>query len=100
MKWCVPLCHVDKAQQWHVCSARRRPRAALELGPFIPQQQTCGDRIGLSVPCQTRTCPVGARLRTKTSGYCDLRTDPKLIFGLRKPIAIHAEISLNMNLPE
>jgi len=32
-----------------------RPRAALELGPFIPQQQTCGDRIGLSVPCQNPT---------------------------------------------
>jgi hypothetical protein len=40
------------------------------------------------------------RFCTKTSGYSDLRTDPKLIFGLRKPIAIHAKISLNMNLPE
>ena len=54
----------------------------------------------LSASCQTRTCPVGARLRTNPSSYSDLRTDPRLLFGLRKPIAIHAEISLNMNLPE
>jgi hypothetical protein len=35
------------------------------------------------------------------SGQCDLRTVfPKVISGLRRPIAIQAAISLNMNLPE
>jgi len=35
------------------------------------------------------------------SGQFDLRTVfPKLISGLRRPIAIQAAISLNMNLPE
>jgi hypothetical protein len=34
-------------------------------------------------------------------GHCDLRTVfPKVISGLRRPIAIQAAISLNMNLPE
>jgi hypothetical protein len=42
----------------------------------------------------------GSATAALTSGYSDLRTDPRPIFGLRKPIAIHAEISLNMNLPE
>jgi hypothetical protein len=46
----------------------------------------CGSFYRHTPACQTRTCPVGARLRTKTSGYSDLGTDPKLIFGLRKPI--------------
>jgi hypothetical protein len=35
------------------------------------------------------------------SGHCDLRADfPRVISGLRRPIAIQAAISLNMNLPE
>src|SRR6476659_2246354 len=35
------------------------------------------------------------------SARCDLRTVfPKVISGLRRPIAIQAAISLNMNLPE
>jgi hypothetical protein len=35
------------------------------------------------------------------SAYCALRfVLPKLISGLRKPIAIQATISFNMNLPE
>ena len=35
------------------------------------------------------------------SGQCDLRTVfPKVISGLRRPIAIQAATSLNMNLPE
>jgi hypothetical protein len=33
--------------------------------------------------------------------YCALCTDfPKVISGLRKPIAIQAAISFNINLPE
>jgi hypothetical protein len=41
-------------------------------------------------------------LPTGTAGaYCTLRTVfPKAISGLRKPIAIHAAISFNINLPE
>jgi hypothetical protein len=31
------------------------PRAASELGPFIPQQQTCSDCGGMSVSCHERT---------------------------------------------
>jgi hypothetical protein len=27
LEWRVPLCHVRKAQQWHVCSVRRRCRS-------------------------------------------------------------------------
>jgi len=27
LEWCVPLCHVGKAQQWYVCSVRRRCRS-------------------------------------------------------------------------
>jgi hypothetical protein len=55
---------------------------------------------GLSGPFRARLGHRRREVAHKTSGYSDLRTDPKLIFGLRKPIAIHAEISLNMNLPE
>jgi hypothetical protein len=37
----------------------------------------------------------------KCLSYCALRTVfPKVISGLRKPIAIQAAISFNMNLPE
>jgi hypothetical protein len=37
----------------------------------------------------------------RAGGQCDLRTVfPKVISGLRRPIAIQAAISLNMNLPE
>jgi hypothetical protein len=31
-----------------------RPRTASELGLFIPQQRTSGDRNGMSVSCQNR----------------------------------------------
>src|ERR1700675_1459791 len=50
-----------------------RPRAALELGPFIPQQQTCGDRIGLSVPCQKRSFDdvVGSQQKRVWDGQTD-----------------------------
>jgi hypothetical protein len=41
------------------------------------------------------------RKTAAASGQCALRTVfPKVISGLRKPIAIQAAISLNMNLPE
>jgi hypothetical protein len=49
--------HLHASENDGTSSLRRvifRPRAALELGPFIPLQQTCGDHIGLSVPCQHR----------------------------------------------
>ena len=40
-------------------------------------------------------------LRPNKDGQCDLRTVfPKVISGLRRPIAIQAAMSLNMNLPE
>jgi hypothetical protein len=43
----------------------------------------------------------GARLRATASAYCNLRTFfPKVISGLRRPIAIQAAISFNTNLPE
>ena len=56
-------------------------------------------------------CPLRARfghassyrreVAATASGQCDLRTVfPKVISGLRRPIAIQAAISLNMNLPE
>lgn len=32
-----------------------RPRAASELGPFVPQQRTCRDGTGMSVSCQIQT---------------------------------------------
>ena len=31
------------------------PPVASELGPFTPQQRTCGDYIGMSVLCQQQT---------------------------------------------
>src|SRR5258707_11443140 len=41
------------------------------------------------------------RREPRQAGHCDLRTVfPKVISGLRRPIAIQAAISLNMNLPE
>jgi hypothetical protein len=39
--------------------------------------------------------------RNMASAYCALRTVfPKVISGLRRPIAIQAAINFNMNLPE
>jgi hypothetical protein len=32
-----------------------RPRAAFELGLFVPQQRTCGHSIGKSELCQQET---------------------------------------------
>jgi hypothetical protein len=60
---------------------------------------------------ETGSCPKGARFEHASlyrrevaptaSGHCDLPVDfPKVISGLRRPIAIQAAISLNMNLPE
>lgn len=56
----------------------------------------------MSAASQIRTCIiVSARSYATASGQCDLRTVfPKVISGLRRPIAIQAAISLNMNLPE
>ena len=56
--------------------------------------RTVGDRE------QHRLFPGGVGVG-RASAYCALRTVfPKVISGLRKPIAIQAAISFNINLPE
>jgi hypothetical protein len=46
-----------------------------QRGPFVPQQRTCGDRIGMSVSCQFRK---SSRYRkAKPSG--GLEVDDKLV---------------------
>lgn len=39
-----------------------RPRAASEVGPFVPQQRTCGDSTAMSVSCQERKFASRGRL--------------------------------------
>jgi hypothetical protein len=95
------------------CQAPNRHRhwprvksAVLAVGRPLPvylDKQTCSGSVGMSQTCQTRTCHdcIGARFRATARAYCDLRTVfPKVISGLRRPIAIQAAISFNMNLPE
>jgi hypothetical protein len=87
----------------------RRPQHGLEgVGLLVrpmsayPQERRHsghGERPELR---QIRTCIiVSARSCVHGNRQCDLPTVfPKVISGLRRPIAIQAAISLNMNLPE
>jgi hypothetical protein len=79
----------------------------LKLILFTPMQSFASIASGLLpiYPDQRRfSKPSGSYRREvapTASGQCDLRTVfPKVISGLRRPIAIQAAISLNMNLPE
>jgi hypothetical protein len=57
-----------------------------------------GIRLALRSLCPNFWCLLQAQYAKR---YCALRTVfPSVISGLRKPIAIQAAISLNMNLPE
>ena len=64
---------------------------------FAPNADTnCA--AGMSVKGQERSKNYGV---IAAPAYCGLRfVSPKLISGLRRPIAIQAAISFNMNLPE
>ena len=53
-----------------------RLRAAFQPGPLIPQQRTCGDRIGTSVSCQQLTfqVPVEIRPHVRTAPAVQVKT--------------------------
>jgi hypothetical protein len=55
-----------------------RPRTASELGQFIPQQRTSGDRNGMSVSCQSRKFRVQRRTNDR-SPLSDRNASVKLV---------------------
>ena len=75
-----------------------RPRRPMNSGLSIPRAEAVSlgfdRRFGHASRYRREAAPT-------TNGHCDLRAVfPKVISGLRRPIAIQAATSLNMNLPE
>jgi hypothetical protein len=91
-------------EQLFLCSelwAIRSLRCAMHRGVRRVQNRMRQTQIALLFPGLVVPPNGSASLESNwTTVYSGLRIDPKLIFGLRKPIAIHAEISLSMTLPE
>ncbi len=79
----------------HRGHVRKVPSAVEDLGRN--SRSACAAPRRLCPNCRDRTC----YRRNMASAYCALRTVfPKVISGLRRPIAIQAAINFNMNLPE
>jgi hypothetical protein len=74
---------VTQCPQW----VEKRPRAASELRPFIPQQRTQGERDGMSVWCQERKrdrrYSISLSARSNNAGDRDLEAskviEPRLV---------------------
>ena len=76
----------------------RGHEATSDLCPLSAVKRTWLERAVMSAKCQERSKDYGV---IAAPAYCGLRfVLPKLISGLRRPIAIQAAISFNMNLPE